>query len=278
MHEMAKLMFTLENDLRHALAEHQLRLHYQPIVSLQGREVIGYDALLRWEHPSSGMMLPDAFLKVAEDSGLMVPIGRWVLAEACHHHRQRQRGGQPDGTLFVNVKLTARQFGHPELVDEVREALDTCGLAPRSLMLGLRESVLAANPGRAYEVIAGLRELDVQLCLDDFGVGYSSLPHLDPTSFNTVKVSRSFLDNIGDDADRWRIVDVLLRIGSHLGIRVVAKGIESEDQLARLLDIGYQYGQGHLLGQPAPPATSDDAPPPSQASPAKVKFRIRSNE
>jgi diguanylate cyclase (GGDEF)-like protein/PAS domain S-box-containing protein len=242
--------FTVENDLRRALKDHEFRLHFQPIGALADGRVAGFEALLRWQRASGDLVLPEGFLQVAEDTGLIVPIGREVLRLACDQLGSwRALGDVADG-LFVSVNLSARQMGHPELVADVAAAIESSGVRPADLMIEISEGLLSDRGGPIPEVIVGLHELGVPLCLDSFGTGGLSLAELHRYPFTAVKIDRSFLAGIADDQERWRMVDGLNALAVHLGLQVILEGIEERDQLRRLLELCCSLGQGKLLSGP----------------------------
>jgi diguanylate cyclase (GGDEF)-like protein/PAS domain S-box-containing protein len=249
--------FTIENDLRRALKNHEFRLHFQPIGALADGRIAGFEALLRWQRPGGDLMLPEGFLQVAEDTGLIVPIGREVLRIAC---RQLERWcawkGPADG-MFVSINLSARQLRHPALVADIGAAIKSSGIDAADLMIEISEGLLSEGEGRIPDVIVGLRELGVQLCLDSFGTGGLSLAELHRYPFTTVKIDRSFLAGIGDDEKRWRMVDGLHALAINLGLRVILEGIEERDQLRRLLELGCCLGQGTLFSGPVDETEAD---------------------
>ncbi len=250
MFDRAWHAFTVENDLRRALKEHEFRLHFQPIGALADGRIAGFEALLRWQRASGDLVLPDGFLEVAEDTGLIVPIGREVLRLACHQLGSwRSLGDVADG-LFVSVNLSARQLAHPEIVADVGAAIESASINPARLMIEISEGLLSDREGPIPTVIGGLHELGVPLCLDSFGTGGLSLAELYRYPFTTVKIDRSFLAGIGDDRQRWRMVDGLNALAVHLGFDVILEGIEERDQLRRLLELGCSLGQGRLLSGP----------------------------
>jgi diguanylate cyclase (GGDEF)-like protein len=243
----------LESDLRLAIEREELRVHYQPIVSLADRTIVGLEALVRWQHPIRGLVPPLAFIPLAEETGLIVPLGRWVLEAACREaagwNEARRRGAPPP--LFVSVNLSARQFTQGDLVDDVAGILARTGLAPHALELEITESVLMDQTDAGIRALRELRGLGVRLVLDDFGTGYSSLSYLKHLPLDTIKVDRSFVAGIEGAADR-SIVDAVIALAHGLGIGVVAEGIETEAQAARLLELGCDLGQGYLFSRPLP--------------------------
>ena len=245
----------LESDLRLALERDELRLHYQPIIALDGGRVVGFEALVRWQHPTRGLVPPLAFIPLAEETGLIVPIGKWVLETACRqaarwHRTWRADGGAP---LFVSVNLSARQFTQADLVEDVALTLDAAGLDPSALELEITESVVMDQSEAGIRALRDLRALGVRLVLDDFGTGYSSLSYLKHLPLDTIKIDRSFVAGIDAIADR-SIVEAVIALAHGLGIGVVAEGIETHAQAALLRELGCDLGQGYLFSRPVPAA------------------------
>jgi diguanylate cyclase (GGDEF)-like protein len=240
----------LENDLRRALERDELRLHYQPIVSLTDNQVVGFEALVRWQHPTRGLVPPLAFIPLAEETGLILPLGRWVLDTACTQAEEWNRMRAADATpLFVSVNLSARQFTRGDLVEDVGQILARTALEPDALELEITESVLMDQSEAGIRALRDLRGLGVRLVLDDFGTGYSSLSYLKHLPLDTIKIDRSFVAGIEGTADRT-IVDAVTSLAHGLGIGVVAEGIETPSQLERLRDAGCDFGQGYLFSRP----------------------------
>ncbi len=251
----AREAFELENDLRRALADGGLRLVYQPIASLSEGAIVGFEALLRWQHPERGLLEPAQFLAVAEASGLIHPIGRWVVGEACRHMAVLQAA--VDRPLWIGVNVGRGQFEREDLVETVRSALMQSELTPESLALELSEGLLMRDVDRSETVLSDLAELGVGVCVDDFGAGASSLGALHRLRFQTVKVDRSFLADIGADEDRWRVVAQVHTLARHLGLKVIVEGIETRSQLERLQRLGCELGQGRLFSGPVDGSTAE---------------------
>ena len=241
----------LENDLRQAIERGELRLHYQPLVDLETERIVGFEALVRWQHPVRGLVPPLAFIPLAEETGLILPLGRWVLETACRQARA-WRDARPDGPeLFMSVNLSARQFVQADLVDQVAAILEDTGLDPRGLEIEITESVLMDQSEAGIRTLARLRELGVRLVLDDFGTGYSSLSYLKHLPLDTIKIDRSFVAGLADVTDR-SIVEAVVALARGLRIGVVAEGIETEVQRQILHEIGCDVGQGYLFARPLP--------------------------
>ena len=240
----------LENDLRAALERGELRAHYQPIVDLHDGRIVGFEALVRWQHPTRGLIPPLSFIPMAEETGLIAPLGRWVLETACRQ-AVAWRGRTPGAPLVMSVNLSARQFVQSDLVEEVAGILTMTGMEPGELELEITESVLMDQSEGGIRTLRSLRELGVRLVLDDFGTGYSSLSYLKNLPLDTIKIDRSFVVGLDGVADR-SIVEAVLALAHGLGIGVVAEGIETETQRAQLIALGCDLGQGYLFSRPVP--------------------------
>jgi diguanylate cyclase (GGDEF)-like protein/PAS domain S-box-containing protein len=239
---------SIENEVRHALERDEFRLHYQPKVNLQTGQITGVEALIRWLHPRLGLVPPAEFIPIAEESGLIIPIGRWVLVEACHQARAWQEIGLMPIPISVNisaVELRANTF-----LKEVRTALSDTGLEARYLELELTETFLMQDSTSTSALLHSLKHLGLTLALDDFGTGYSSLSHLRRFPIDTFKIDRSFIRNVTTNADDACIVHALIGMGKSLHMRVVAEGVETSEQLAFLRDGDCPFGQGYYFGLP----------------------------
>jgi diguanylate cyclase (GGDEF)-like protein/PAS domain S-box-containing protein len=251
----------MEGRLRHAAARGELVLHYQPLADLFDGTVDAFEALLRWHHPDHGLLAPAAFLDVAEESGLIVPIGAWVINEACRQAVSWGRHDPDRRTPAVWVNLSARQLASPQLPATVRSATAEAGLPPERLCLEITESALMHDVRTARTVLAGLKDLGVRVAVDDFGTGYSSLSYLRRFPVDYVKVDRTFVGGLGEDPEDAAIVAAIVGLGSNLGLTVVAEGIETPAQLTELRALGCPMGQGFLLARPRP-AVELGTPPP----------------
>ncbi len=244
----------VERELRHALDRDELALHYQPVVSLRSGEISGLEALVRWQHPDRGLLDPAEFVPIAEDSGLIEPIGRWVQERACRQilawHEQR-----PDDRPFdVAVNLSARQVAHRDLPATVAEIIARTGIDPIHLRLEITESVLVEESATAIASLEALNEIGVRLVLDDFGTGYSSLAYLNRFPFHALKIDRSFVDALGIEQERTAIVEAIIGMARALSLDVIAEGVENEVQLAELSRLGCDYAQGHFFHAAMPAA------------------------
>jgi len=249
MHARAVLRLQLESDLRQAIEDKEFCVYYQPIVSLQTGRLAGFEALVRWNHPRRGLVSPADFIPVAEETGLIVPIGQWVLNEACAHVRQWQIDSPSHRNLSLSVNLSARQVAQPDLLDRIKEALATSKLNPHCLKLEITESVVMENAEAAALMFKQLRSLGVQLSIDDFGTGYSSLSYLHRFPLNYLKIDRSFVMRLTTDNDN-AIVRTISTLARNLGMEVIAEGIETEEQYQQLKMLGCEYGQGFLFSRP----------------------------
>ncbi len=249
LHLEAMDRLRLETDLRRAVQEQSFRLQYQPIVCLADGRVTAFEALVRWSHPVWGVVPPDQFIQVAEETGLILPIGRWVLSHACERMRQWQRDHPSDPPLAINVNLSRRQLLQADLIEQIRYILERTGLPPESLRLEITESAILDNPEAAVEFLRHLQALAIGLCVDDFGTGYSSLSSLQQFPVSVLKIDRSFIRGMGPEGERDEIVRAVVGLAHSLRMEVVAEGVETEGQLARLRAMNCDYGQGYLLSQ-----------------------------
>ncbi|HEV7615196.1 MAG TPA: EAL domain-containing protein [Solirubrobacterales bacterium] len=237
----------VERELRHALDRKELALHYQPVVNLRSGEISGLEALVRWQHPERGLLDPSEFVSIAEDSGLIEPIGRWVQEQACRQIIEWQ-GQRPGALPFdVAVNLSARQVAHRDLPATIAEVIARTGIDPVHLRLEITESVLVEESATAIASLEALNEIGVRLVLDDFGTGYSSLAYLNRFPFHALKIDRSFVDALGIEQERTAIVEAIIGMARALSLEVIAEGVESEVQLSELRRLGCDYAQGHLF-------------------------------
>jgi diguanylate cyclase (GGDEF)-like protein len=261
---LAHEMFETEDELgeagralQQALDNHELRLFYQPKVALDRDRVVGVEALLRWQHPERGMVPPLDFIGLAEATGLIVPIGAWVIEEACRE-AARWREAFPDRPmLVVSVNVSARQFG-PALVEVVANAIAATGAHPNALCVELTESLLMEDVEGSVEILEQLAALGVELSIDDFGTGYSSLSYLKRFPLHELKVDKSFVDGLGTNANDTAIVAAVVAMAHALDLRVVAEGVETAEQLERLRILGCEQVQGYYFARPGPPEATDE--------------------
>ncbi len=250
MHASTVAHLQLETDLRRAVEQQEFRVYYQPIVSLDTGRIIGFEALVRWQHPQRGFISPAEFIPTAEETHLITPIGAWVLRQACHQTRLWQRQFPSHPLLLVSVNLSGKQFLQDDLVDQIDRLLQEVDLEPHSVKLEITESVLMDNVASATTMLSRLHALGLKLGLDDFGTGYSSLSYLHRYPFDVLKIDRSFVYRIGTDAESAEIVRTIVTLAHNLRLEVIAEGVETPQQLAYLKAIGCEYGQGYLFAQP----------------------------
>jgi diguanylate cyclase (GGDEF)-like protein/PAS domain S-box-containing protein len=256
MRERAVEAMTVEQELQRGLERGELRLFYQPQVDLATGKLIGAEALLRWEHPERGLLAPDAFLNVAEESGLIVDIGAWVVGEGCRRLREWQRRGvSPDLRLAVN--LGARELTHPDIVATVLGAVQSAGIDPSSLCIEVTESTAMADRASGFRALTDLSMAGVRVAIDDFGTGYSSLDHLRNMPADVLKIDRSFIQGISPNSSDTALVAAALALGRALSMDVVAEGIETEQQATSLRELDCPIGQGYLFARPLPPEELD---------------------
>jgi EAL domain-containing protein (putative c-di-GMP-specific phosphodiesterase class I) len=249
MHEGVLQRLELRTDLQRALATDQLELYYQPVIRLSDGTISGVEALLRWNHPERGMVGPDQFIPLAEESGLIVPIGRWVLREGCREGRRLMESLPTDRPVSLAINLSLKQLQHSDIVADVREALEESGLPPHQLTLEITESVLMADTDLAVQRLAELKALGIKLALDDFGTGYSSLSYLSKFPVDVLKMDRSFLQE-GASPQAADLANAVVALGSTLSLEVVAEGIEMPEQWKTLRDLGCELGQGFYFARP----------------------------
>ncbi|HTH43697.1 MAG TPA: EAL domain-containing protein, partial [Oxalicibacterium sp.] len=250
MNSSATDRLALLNRLRQAIVNDELLLHYQPKVSLRNGRVIGAEALIRWNSPQSGMIAPCSFIPLAEETGLIMPIGEWVLRAACRQNRAWQDASH--APLVMSVNLSPRQLARGDIVEVVRGVLEETGLPPQYLELEITESVMATEVEKSFAMLSRLRAMGVKISLDDFGTGYSSLSYLKCFPVDTLKIDRSFVRDIASDQDSAAIVKAIISLGHNLNLSVLAEGIETAEQFQFLLQNGCNEGQGFLMSRPVP--------------------------
>jgi len=250
MHARAMDRLGLERDMRRAVERRELFLQFQPIVSLSNGSLRGFEALVRWQHPERGVIPPTKFIPIAEETGMIIPIGKWVLGEACRQMSRWQKLSQLDGPLPMSVNLSGRQFLQPDLLEQVREVLRETGLDPQSLKLEITETVVMENIETATHTLEQLRALGVELSIDDFGTGYSSLSYLQRFPVSTLKIDRSFVSRMTESDGTAEIVRTIAKLAQNLGMDVVAEGVETEGQRAQLSAFECEFGQGYYFSRP----------------------------
>ena len=255
MHDDAVAVLQLENDLRRAVDRGELRVRYQPIVALQSARIVGFEALVRWQHRQRGLVPPKEFIPVAEETGVIGVVGRFVLSEACRQMRVFQQLKPHGPGLSLSVNVSGRQILQPDLVEQVGGVLQATGLDPRLLRLELTESVLVENEATAARCLHRLRQLGLKIAIDDFGTGYSSLSYLHRMPIDLLKIDASFVQTMVTDEKNRRIVETILALGKNLGVDVIAEGVETAQQAQVLTRLGCCYVQGHLFSE----AVDEDA-------------------
>lgn len=253
-HQRAVQLLELESDLWRAIERGELCLHYQPIIALENNQICGYEALVRWNHPTRGLISPGEFIPLAEENGFILILGWWVLEEACRQAQQwnaaRAVRFPEQRPHFISVNLSSKQFSQPDLIEHVRQIIARTGMDARFLTLEITESVIMEHTESANAALRGLRTMGIHLSMDDFGTGYSSLSYLHRFSLQTLKIDRSFISQMRPGAHQGEIVNTIVALANGLKMKVVAEGVETAEQLARLRDMGCGFGQGFLFSQP----------------------------
>jgi diguanylate cyclase (GGDEF)-like protein len=250
MHAEALTRLQIESDLRHAFERDEFFLHYQPIVSIPEGRIIGAEALIRWRHFERGIVSPATFVPVAEDTGLVVPLGRWVLREACRQAKEWESRGHNGQGFAISVNLSVREFAQPDLVRAVAQILEETGLKPQSLRIEITESAIIGQKHPAIETVEQLRALGVSIHLDDFGTGYSALSYLHRLPLDAVKVDRAFTSAIDSEERPLHVVKAIVSLAHAIGLEVVAEGVTNEKQLQLLRDMGCDLAQGFFFSRP----------------------------
>lgn len=249
MHAEALTRLQIETDLRHAFERDEFFLHYQPIVSLAQGRIIGAEALIRWRHFERGIVSPATFVPVAEDTGLVVPLGRWVLREACRQAHEWQSSA-PDGQFGISVNLSVREFAQPDLVKAISSILEETGLPPSALRIEITESAIIGQKHPAIETVEQLRAIGVEIHLDDFGTGYSALSYLHRLPLDAVKVDRAFISSIDQEERPLHVVKAIISLAHAIGLKVVAEGVTNHRQLELLRGMGCDLAQGFIFSRP----------------------------
>jgi diguanylate cyclase (GGDEF)-like protein/PAS domain S-box-containing protein len=239
-------------DLERAVDQQQFVLHYQPIVELSTQQIVGAEALVRWQHPERGLVPPAEFIPLAEETGLIVPLGRWVLEQACQQAHQWHRDHPGARPLRISINLSAQQFQHPGLIAEVAHAIQTVNLDPSTLVLEITETLLMQDVQATGVKLHGLKALGVQLAIDDFGTGYSSLSYLKHFPIDILKIDKAFVEGVDGNAEDAALAHAILKLGQTLQLQTLAEGIERTKQCQALHALGCQYGQGYLFAKPVP--------------------------
>ncbi|MBE9145896.1 putative bifunctional diguanylate cyclase/phosphodiesterase [Planktothrix mougeotii] len=252
MHAAALERLQLETDLRRGLEQQELVVYYQPIVDLNTGKIAGFEALVRWRHPERGLVPPGLFIPIAEETGLITPIGYWVLFEACHQLRIWQKQNLVDSRLFVSVNLSVKQFAQPNLLEQIDQVLEQSQLDPDCLKLEITESAIMENDKDVAIILKELRKRRILISIDDFGTGYSSLSYLHSFPVDTLKVDKSFVQRLNLESENVGLIPVIISLAKTMNMSVVAEGIELPEQLAILKELNCGFGQGYLFSKPLP--------------------------
>lgn len=252
MHTRAVTLLQLETDLRTAIERNQLCMFYQPIINLENMQLIGFESLVRWNHPQRGLVPPNEFIPVSEETGLIVPMTLWILRTSCLQMVEWHRKCQTNENLIISVNLSGKHFGQKDLVQQIETILKETGMNPACLKLELTESAVMDNAETVITMLTELRNLGIKLSIDDFGTGYSSLSYLHRFPIDTLKVDRSFVSSMEDGSENGEIVRTVIALAKTLRLDVVAEGIETIHQLHQLRILGCEYGQGYLFSRPVP--------------------------
>lgn len=250
MRSYAYSRLTMEQELRAALENCEFRIYYQPIMSMKSNELVSFEALIRWAHPKRGLLSPGEFLPIAEESGLILPIEKWVLNEACAQLKKWHEKYPSSQNVSLNVNISNRLFAQPDFVDRVIKTLQMSALEAEALKLEITEHILISNYAAANEIFTKLRELGVQLQIDDFGSGYSALGYLQHFPISAIKIDKSFVDEMERSKRGIELIRAIVSMARELGMEAIAEGIETDEQLSQLRDLSCNLGQGFLLSKP----------------------------
>ena len=250
MHTRAVGRLRLETDLRTALAERQFRIRYHPVVQLEPRRIVSFEALLRWQHPTQGLISPYHFIEAAEDTGILVSIGHWLIVEACRQLREWQGDSYLQPPMNVTVNVSARQFADARLVNDLQDALEQTGIDPSRLQLEITESVASVDPKLTITVLSHLKHMGVGVILDDFGTGSTSLRGLRQFPIDALKIDRSLIREMQSDRATADIVELIIALAHRMNLKAIAEGIETAKQMECLMALGCEYGQGYYFSQP----------------------------
>jgi diguanylate cyclase (GGDEF)-like protein/PAS domain S-box-containing protein len=250
MHTRAVGRLKLESDLRTALTERQFRIHYQPVLQLDSRRIMSFEALLRWEHPTQGLISPYRFIDAAEDTGILVSIGHWLMVQACRQLREWEVNDRSGSPMHVTVNVSARQFADARLANDIQDALQQTGVDPSRLQLEMTEKIASADPKLTVTVLSHLKHFGIGTVLDNFGTGSTSLVGLKQFPVDALKIDRSLIREMQTDRSASDIVELIILLAHKMNLKVIAEGIETVRQLERLLELGCEYGQGYFFSQP----------------------------
>lgn len=253
MHAAALERLQLETDLRRGLEQQELVVHYQPIINLNTGKIAGFEALVRWSHPERGLVPPGLFIPIAEETGLITPIGYWVLSESCRQLRTWQKQNLVNPSVFVSVNLSVKQFSQPNLLEQIDEVLEQSQLAPNCLKLEITESAIMDNEKDVALILKELRKRHILISIDDFGTGYSSLSYLHSFPVDSLKVDKSFVQRLNQEPQNVGLIPVIISLAKTMNMSVIAEGIELPEQLMILKELSCGFGQGYFFSKPVPP-------------------------
>ncbi|HSL69413.1 MAG TPA: EAL domain-containing protein [Longimicrobiales bacterium] len=257
MHREAVGLLQLESDLRRALERNEFVLHYQPIISLETGELTGFEALVRWSHPTRGLLQPGDFIELAEETGAIVPLGWWVVGEACRQIMQWTATSPRAAQLNMSVNFSARQFSQPDLIERIDQILQRTGFDPGRLRLEITEYVMMQSATTASTMLDDLRRRGIQLCIDDFGTGYSSLSYLHRFPIDTLKIDRSFISRVDEEGSSLQLIETIVALSRTLGLEAIAEGVETPEQLEMVRRLGSGFAQGYQISMPLPAADAE---------------------
>jgi diguanylate cyclase (GGDEF)-like protein/PAS domain S-box-containing protein len=252
MYDNALARLQLEADLRRALERQEFQVYYQPIVSLVSGDIVGFEALVRWQHPERGLLKPVDFLPLAEETGLIIEIGYWVLYEACHQMQAWLQSYPHSSLKKMSVNLCVKQFSQPNLIEQIRQILQSTGLDASALALEITEGVIAENDDEATATLLQMRELGIEILIDDFGTGYSSLGRLSSFPVSVLKIDRSFVNPMASDNRNLEIIEIIITLAHKLGMTAIAEGVETQEQVTLLTKLGCESVQGYFFSRPLP--------------------------
>jgi diguanylate cyclase (GGDEF)-like protein len=258
MHAQAVEQLTMETDLRRAIERKEFELHYQPIINLATGELDGFEALLRWQHPTNGTVMPLDFIPLAEETGLIVVIGQWAIRTACTQMMDWLSRYPQYGHLTMSINLSSRQFAQPDLIEQIDRILTETGCPPQNLKLEITESTVMRDAAQASEMLQLLQSRGISLCIDDFGTGYSSLSYLQKFPVNTLKIDRSFINQLDDDTSCVDLIETIVALSRVLGMSAVAEGIETPEQLELVRRLGSHLAQGFYFSIPVVHQKAED--------------------
>lgn len=253
MHVEAVNRLELDNDLRRAIDRQEFELRYQPIVELNSQKIIGLEALVRWNHPEKGLILPGKFIPVAEETGLIIPLSNWILNQGVQHIVEWQKFSDNYQDLILSINLSVKEFSQNNLVEKIMNTLQNLGMNKNCLKLEITESCIIKNTQKICSILNELKTLGIKLSMDDFGTGYSSLSYLDQFPFDTLKIDRSFIKDIPKNQDKLRLTQTIINLANNFGMEVIAEGIETKEQFEQLQQLECFYGQGYYFAQPLTP-------------------------